>query len=122
MANIKTKLPSISRIINDREKVAIVIASFLMLIGLAIVGLDVWKNYQGSKLTSEKRQVLVKDKTKWEEILQKHPDYRDGFLALAVIEFRLGNKERSEDYLNKSLEIDPNYEDAKKFEDYLKNH
>ena len=52
---------------------------------------------------------LEKEKQFWLEIIGKSPTYRDGWVELAKIEKDLGNTQLSKKYLDKAIEIDPNY-------------
>lgn len=46
----------------------------------------------------------------WEKIIAVKPDYRDGYLQLAFLNYKLSQTEKALFYLNKALEIDPNFE------------
>lgn len=75
-------------------------------------------------LWEEKREKDPKEISKevegWEEILEKYPDYRDGWLQLAVLWAKLGETEKTEEALGKALELDPNYELSQELEKLLK--
>jgi hypothetical protein len=79
----------------------------LMLAGMAgmIIG-RVWRN------GSEKVQVLGvnDDRKKWEEMVARYPDYRDGYVQLAINSLQLGDKQVAKKWMEKVMEIDPNYE------------
>lgn len=55
----------------------------------------------------------------WEKIVAEEPDYRDGYLHLALYYFKLGNKDKARENLDKALDLDPNYEPAKELEKIL---
>ena len=46
-------------------------------------------------------------------LLEKNNDYRDGYLQLAILEYKLRDYSKAQLYLGKALEIDPNFEKAK---------
>lgn len=52
---------------------------------------------------------LTEEKAFWEDIIEKHPSYRDAYRELADIESRLGNMKRTQEILNLARGIDPNY-------------
>jgi hypothetical protein len=49
-------------------------------------------------------------KAHWQKIVADSPTYRDGYLQLAAIEYKLKNQISSKSYLQKAMEIDPNFE------------
>jgi len=51
--------------------------------------------------------------SRWEEILEKYPDYRDGYLQLAYFYYKLGEDKKAKENLKKSLDLDPNNEKIK---------
>ena len=52
----------------------------------------------------------------WEEIIKDKPQYRDAYLQLAILNYKINKKENALKNLQKALEIDPNFELAKKLE------
>jgi len=60
--------------------------------------------------------------SRWEEILEKYPDYRDGYLQLAYLYYKIYQNEKAKENLTKALELDPNFEptqEVKNFSDKL---
>jgi len=55
----------------------------------------------------------------WEQILTERPDYRDGWIYLAVAYYKLGNNERAKEALNHARTIDPTNETILSFEELL---
>lgn len=62
-------------------------------------------------------KILIKS---WEEIIEKYPNYRDGYLQLAYLYAKISQKEKSKEVLNKALELDPNFEVSQKLEKFLR--
>jgi tetratricopeptide (TPR) repeat protein len=56
----------------------------------------------------------------WEKIVEEKPNYRDGYLQLAILHYKLYENEKAKEYLDKALEIDPNYQPAQELEKLLK--
>ena len=52
----------------------------------------------------------------WEKILAEKPNYRDGYLQLALLYYKLYEDEKAAEYLQEALIIDPNFEAAKQLE------
>ena len=48
----------------------------------------------------------------WQGIIKKFPDFKDAYLQLAVLEFRLKNYDKARFYCDKALFLDPEYSDA----------
>ena len=67
------------------------------------------------KELQEKKMVIFK----WEEILAAKPDFRDGWLKLAVSYLEIGAVQKAKEALDKAKELDPNYEKIKEIEDVL---
>jgi len=61
-------------------------------------------------------QKLIKG---WQKFLEKRPGYRDAYLQLAILSFKLGQKQEAQKYLEEALIIDPNYKPAKKLKKKL---
>lgn len=64
-------------------------------------------------LKTERQQEIAKLnnlKVHWEKIVADSPTYRDGYLQLAAIEYKLQNATIAKFHLQKVLEIDPNFE------------
>lgn len=56
----------------------------------------------------QSKDKLQEEKLFWEEVISKHPTYRDAYIELAQIESLLGNTKRVEERLEKAFSIDPN--------------
>jgi len=56
----------------------------------------------------------------WEKIVEEKPNYRDGYLQLAILHYKLYENDKAKEYLNKALDLDPNYEPAKELEFIIK--
>jgi thioredoxin-like negative regulator of GroEL len=48
--------------------------------------------------------------TFWEKIVAEKPNYRDAYLQLAVLQYKVWQNEKAEKYLKKALIVDPNFE------------
>ena len=56
----------------------------------------------------------------WEKIIKEKPDYRDAYFQLAILSYQLGKIKKAQTYLQKTLDLDPNFEPARKLEKMLK--
>jgi tetratricopeptide (TPR) repeat protein len=77
-----------------------------------------WKALWQKKQTvkPEDLRELIK---RWEEIVAEKPDYRDGYLQLAFLHYKLFENEKVKEYLEKALAIDPNFEVTRELEKLL---
>lgn len=57
--------------------------------------------------------------TAWERIIQEKPNYRDAYLQLAILYYKLSENNKAKEYLGKALEIDPNFEATKQLEEII---
>jgi len=55
----------------------------------------------------------------WQEIIKEKQDYRDAYFQLAVLNYQIYQKGPAVKYLQKTLNLDPNFEPAKKLEKLL---
>ena len=51
---------------------------------------------------------LDDEKVFWGNLIENHPSFRDGYLELADIEMKRGNKLRATNLINQAKRIDPN--------------
>ena len=49
----------------------------------------------------------------WEKILSEKPDYSDGWVELAYLNYKIYQSDKAKECLQKALELDPNYEPAR---------
>lgn len=63
-----------------------------------------------------KPSEIRKEILEWEKIVSEKPDYRDGFLRLALLYYRIFAKEKARENLNKALAVDPNFKPAREIE------
>ena len=60
--------------------------------------------------------------TDWEQIVSDKPTYRDGYLQLAYLNMRIKQDKEAKEFLNKALNIDPNYPPSLEMEALLNLH
>lgn len=80
-------------------------------------------NYQLQELINQKQIQNPKDIKKlivhWEKIIKQKPNYRDGYLQLALLHYKLYQNEEARRYLEEALVIDPNFKSAKELKKIL---
>jgi tetratricopeptide (TPR) repeat protein len=61
-------------------------------------------------------EEIRKKIVKWEQIVSEFPTLRDGYVYLSYYYYKLGQKGIAEEYLQKALKLDPNYEPSKELQ------
>ena len=79
-------------------------------------GIDLTGHIAKLQTIRNERSELRQEIGYWEQIIIKHPDYRDGYFKLALLEYQLGEKDKARQYVEKTLTIDPNYQPAIAFQ------
>ncbi|MCL5970930.1 MAG: tetratricopeptide repeat protein [Patescibacteria group bacterium] len=51
--------------------------------------------------------------------MSRYKDYRDGYFRLAILEYQLNDNAKAQEYLDKVMKLDPNFEEGRKFEQFL---
>jgi hypothetical protein len=92
--------------------------SFLA-VAIGIVGYDVRSNILNLQIEKHKRLVIEMQIASWKGIVEQYKGYRDGFYQLAVLEYRIGNNQAAQEYLEETLVTDPSYKAAKQLLDRI---
>lgn len=93
--------------------------SILLLGAISIVGFDLYQNFQEKQRVGEDRQKIISEVIFWESVINKYKGYRDAYFNLAVLEYKMKNFEKARVYLQKTLDIDPNFDAGRKLEKIL---
>lgn len=68
---------------------------------------NLWEEKQANDPQDIKKLILL-----WEEIVSQKPNYRDGYLQLAVLNYKVFEEKKAQESLKKALLIDPNFAPA----------
>ena len=112
------RFPNIIRIFTEKYFLGFIV-SFVLVVVLAIVGLDLYKDIKNQQKIEKERKDVISKIQYWQEVIDKYNDYRDAYFQLAVLEYRLRDFDRAKFYLKKTLELDPNFEKGREFEKIL---
>jgi len=112
-SRIFTEASSKNIFLRDWKLITISFIVGILITAIGYVMIDIYIQYKTFQLQEGKRQSLISEKQKWEKILASHPDYRDSYVKLALLEYQMGEREKAQIYLEKALEIDPNHEQAR---------
>ncbi|MGH7204075.1 MAG: tetratricopeptide repeat protein [Candidatus Levyibacteriota bacterium] len=91
-------------------KIGLVSIVSLLLIALIFVqGVVIWYNMQQREVIAHQRGQLQQEVQYWKGIADKYKGYRDVYYRIALLQYRLGNTQESQQYVKKALELDPNF-------------
>lgn len=105
------QFPRIFRSFTEKYFLASLI-SFALILIIIIVGLDLYKDIKEKQKNDKERQEIIKELQFWEAVVGKYKDYRDAYFQLALLEYRLGDFNESNFYLEKALSLDPNFKEG----------
>ncbi len=117
------KFPHISRLF-PAVSLKLIVTFILSLLLLAVVAREsviMYKQFKVLQTAQEKREKMLSDVTYWKGVVAKRKDYRDGYFQLAVLEYQLEEKEKANQYLQKTLELDPNFAEGRRLEEVIRN-
>ena len=113
------RFPNIIRIFTEKYFLGFII-SFILVVLLIVVGLDLYKDIKDQQKIEKERKDVISKIQYWEGIVNKYKDYRDAYFQLALLEYRLKNFDKAKSYVQKTLSIDPNFEKGRELEKILK--
>lgn len=118
------QFPRISRFITERGikygKIALFSLVVMVLMSLIVIKLvELREELILVQLYESRREELVEEKSYWEDVLKRHPGYRDAAFKLAVVSLQLGLTNEAKNYIDLTLKIDPNFKEGRAFVDRL---
>lgn len=120
MAKVKSHFPSIFRSFPEK---LFGLLFFLLLLAVVASGIRIYDRFQQYQRVLGERQLIAEKITYWEEVTKKYKGYRDAYFQLAVLHYQLDNldnKDKSYIYVQEALKLDPNFEEGRKLEQFLK--
>ncbi|MCL4354869.1 hypothetical protein M1349_05410 [Patescibacteria group bacterium] len=118
------ELPKNSRFITEKpflflavwlRKLVFPAAYLALLVVLVFVGMDVYQKSQRYFELSYQKENIRQEISGLEKKIQTYPSFKEGYLRLAILEYRLGNINKSRKYIRKAVLLDPNYKQAQDF-------
>ncbi len=116
------KFPSNYRSIPEklnRDEIAFFVGILAVLIAVLIISLDLYSNFRQQKSLTQERMGVLRQVAFWQNELKTHPNYRDAYFSLALLNFQLRDLEASRENLGKALSLDPNFEKGRELEEIL---
>lgn len=105
-------------ILKSRFLISLMI-SLVILALIVVFGMEIYRNLQNEKELKLNREKIASEIKYWQQVVGKYKNYRDAYFQLSILEYKTGDKEKARDYLQRVLELDPNFEAAKKIESLL---
>lgn len=93
--------------------------SILALLGLLFVGIGLSKYIERAEQISQQKKAFFAKIVSWESLAGKYSGFRDLDMAIAVGYYQLRDFKSADEFVEKSLEIDPNYLPALKLKGIL---
>ena len=119
------KLPRNSRIIPERihaDEFIFTLGILCIFAAILVVSANLYKNLKEQKaLVNEKIKVL-REEAYWENEIKLKPDFRDAYFSLALINYQLNDLNKANEYLAKTLSLDPNFEKGRELGKLLGNY
>ncbi len=117
-AGTRNEFPRIYRVITDRI-LWVFVASAVLLVLVSYIGLNIYSKFDELQKLIKERERIVFEINHWEKVVTDYKDYRDAYFKLAVLEYQMGESEKSKNYLKKTFYLDPNFEKGRELERLL---
>jgi tetratricopeptide (TPR) repeat protein len=120
--NIYRKIPEkkdILHVLKILRKMFIVFAFSVLAVLILFIAVDLYKNFVQNQQIQTQRQKLIHEIKIWESFSDKYSNYKEVYFQIALRQFQLGDFTLARQNLQKSLFIDPNYEEALKLQKEL---
>ena len=83
---------------------------------------SLWIHSQEKAMKEQGRAELMRQEAYWQGVVDKYQDYRDGYYNIALLAYRLGEDSRAEEYIQKALELDPNFKQGKELQTIIEGN
>jgi len=102
-----------------RRSLLIGFTAILIILAISGVSIDLYRNYKVNQELMQERNKIEDQITFWQSVSGKYPNYRDGYFELALLNYRLKKLDKTQEYLNKALKVDPNFKEGRDLEQKL---
>lgn len=117
--NLLKRASKLLSITSKAKFILLVFVSLLFFLIFLTVALDLRLTLLENQKLNKERQVLQDQIQFWQAVSDKFPGYRDAYFQIALLEYRLKDFNKSKDYLNKTLDLDPNFKEGRELEKLL---
>ncbi len=118
----KKKFPSNYRSIPERlnrDESVFFVGMLCILIAILIISLDLYSNFKQQEGLTQKRTEILNQIAFWQSEIKIHPNYRDAYMSLALLNFQLRKFDETRKNLDKALKLDPNLEKGRELQQIL---
>ncbi len=109
-------------LVSNNDLISVFIVCLVIVFFIIFSGFALAKNIDTRKLQMEKIAQVNQEIEFWSKIAEKHRDYRDAYYQLAVLNYRIGETEKSKIFLKKVFLLDPNFKEGRKLEKILNRY
>ena len=115
------KFPSISRIIPEGHlfsslpKILLLLLSVCLILTMSTLIYFVGRTGVSYTLALTERANTEKQYQYWLEISNTYPSYRDAYFMLALLSYKLGEEQKTKEYLQTVYRLDPGYKQGQRF-------
>lgn len=111
------KVEKVSRVAGvEKAKGFLVFVGGGIVLAIALTNLGLWAK---NEIAKWQRSPIEREITKWESVVNETPTYRDGYLKLSTLYWKLHEDEKVRSAISRAEIIDPNYEEIEKLKNKL---
>ncbi|CAN5208500.1 hypothetical protein BH11PAT1_BH11PAT1_1870 [soil metagenome] len=121
-----SQFPIISRLITELGQKTVYQKIFwvnflcgFLVVAISFMGFKNYQIYQELEKVKKAREQVTAEMHYWEKVVQKYPNYRDGYFMLATMNAQLGDVQKAREYNDKVMQLDPDFQEGKKFQKEL---
>jgi tetratricopeptide (TPR) repeat protein len=83
-----------------------------LIILISFLSFDFYNYYSTQENLKQEREKTVIQIATWKNVIEKYPNFKDAYLQLGALEYKIGDFEKAKEYVKKALVLDPEYSDA----------
>lgn len=110
---------AVFRVLGILKVMAVIFAFAVVWVFILFTGVDLYRHAVLNQQIQNERQKLTHEINIWKSFAGKYSSYKEVYFQIAVREYQLGDFTSAKSYLQKSLYIDPSYEEALKLQKEL---
>ena len=103
----------------NKDEIAFFGGAIIILIAIVVVTYNLFLNLNQENNLANKKISLTRQEIFWREQVKVHPDYRDAYMSLALVEYQLNNLSEAQSNLDKAMALDPNFKEGKELKRIL---
>jgi tetratricopeptide (TPR) repeat protein len=103
----------------NKDEIAFFGGAIIILIAIVVVTYNLFLNLNQENNLANKKISLTRQEIFWREQVKVHPDYRDAYMSLALVEYQLNNLSEAQSNLDKAMALDPNFKEGRELKKIL---